>query len=63
MVLRGQYMLGRVFAPDAAPEHFSTRGGGLLGIRPGSFIHAFRELAQAKAGIGRTCLRLGLGIF
>jgi len=34
-----------VFAPDAAPDDFATRGGGLLGMRPDNFYAASSEIA------------------
>ena len=33
-----------VFAPDAAPPDFATRGGGLLGMRPDNFYAASTEI-------------------
>ena len=33
-----------VFAPDAAPPDFATRGGGLLGMRPDNFYAASSEI-------------------
>lgn len=36
-ILRGGDVLAVVFGPDTPPQDFATRGGGLLGLRPGSF--------------------------
>ena len=34
----------RVFAPEKAPDDFMVRGGGILGLRPSSFIGASADL-------------------
>jgi pimeloyl-ACP methyl ester carboxylesterase len=36
--------LDQVFGPEAVPEDFATRGGGLLGLRPGAFLSASDDL-------------------
>lgn len=36
--------LNAVFAPDAAPADFATRGGALLSVRPVGFFNASRDL-------------------
>jgi pimeloyl-ACP methyl ester carboxylesterase len=33
-----------VFGPEAVPADFATRGGGLLGLRPGAFLSASDDL-------------------
>jgi pimeloyl-ACP methyl ester carboxylesterase len=33
-----------VFGPEAVPEDFATRGGGLLGLRPSAFLSASDDL-------------------
>jgi pimeloyl-ACP methyl ester carboxylesterase len=38
-------VLGVLFGPEAAPEDFGTRGGGLLTLRPSHFIAACADLA------------------
>ncbi|WP_421556098.1 alpha/beta fold hydrolase [Pseudomonas kitaguniensis] len=38
-----------VFAPDAAPADFATRGGGLLGMRPNNFYAASTEINHVNA--------------
>ncbi len=43
-IARGNAMLGQVFAPDAVPPDFATRGGGLLGLRPGQFLAAADDM-------------------
>ncbi|WP_431469138.1 alpha/beta fold hydrolase [Sphingosinithalassobacter sp. LHW66-3] len=56
-----------VFAPDAVPEDFQTRGGGALSIRPSSYeagsfevTHAAAEMAALAERYG--ALRLPVGI-
>jgi len=44
LLTRGAVVKG-VFAPDPAPADFATRGGGLLGMRPGNFYAASSEIA------------------
>jgi pimeloyl-ACP methyl ester carboxylesterase len=41
-------VLEAVFAPDDVPEDFSTRGGGLLGLRPSSFYAASTDLISVQ---------------
>jgi len=41
--------MAQVFGPDPVPADFATRGGGLLGLRPKTFIGASRDL-QALPG-------------
>jgi pimeloyl-ACP methyl ester carboxylesterase len=36
--------LEQVFGPDPVPHDFATRGGGLLGLRPGAFLSASADL-------------------
>jgi len=36
--------LDQVFGPEPAPPDFGTRGGGLLGLRPGAFLAASDDL-------------------
>ncbi|MDB5705518.1 MAG: Beta-ketoadipate enol-lactone hydrolase [Sphingomonas bacterium] len=40
-----------VFAPEAAPDDFGTKGGGALVLRPGSFHAASTDLAAARASM------------
>ncbi|WP_417490599.1 alpha/beta fold hydrolase [Maricaulis sp.] len=39
-IRRGEQSLAFVFGPNPAPADFSTRGGGLLGLRPRAFVAA-----------------------
>jgi pimeloyl-ACP methyl ester carboxylesterase len=43
-IRQGPKVLQMVFAPDAVPSDFPTRGGGLLGLRPSAFYGASSEL-------------------
>ena len=43
LLTKGSVVKG-VFAPDAAPPDFATRGGGLLGMRPDNFYAASTEI-------------------
>ncbi|WEX18691.1 MULTISPECIES: alpha/beta fold hydrolase [Pseudomonas] len=43
LLTKGSVVKG-VFAPDAAPDDFATRGGGLLGMRPDNFYAASTEI-------------------
>jgi pimeloyl-ACP methyl ester carboxylesterase len=43
LLTKGAVVKG-VFAPDPAPADFATRGGGLLGMRPGNFYAASTEV-------------------
>ena len=40
-----------VFGPDPVPRDYSTRGGGLLGLRPGSFFNTSRDYVSSMADI------------
>lgn len=48
-IARGGAVLEQVFAPDPVPHDFATRGGGLLGLRPGQFLAASEDMG-ALAG-------------
>jgi pimeloyl-ACP methyl ester carboxylesterase len=45
--------LDQVFGPEAAPEDFATRGGGLLSLRPGAFLGASSDLQALPACLPR----------
>ncbi|NVZ50503.1 alpha/beta hydrolase [Pseudomonas sp. B6002] len=47
LLTKGSVVKG-VFAPDAAPPDFATRGGGLLGMRPDNFYAASTEINQVN---------------
>jgi len=46
-------LLRAVFAPEAVPADFATRGGGLLGLRPSHFIAACTDLAAIPEDLPR----------
>ncbi|GHE67542.1 alpha/beta hydrolase [Camelimonas fluminis] len=46
-ILSARAVMKFVFAPDPAPEDFGTRGGGLLGLRPGNFYNTSSDLLAA----------------
>ena len=43
--------LNMVFGPDPVPDDFGTRGGGLLSLRPKSFITASRDLVAVPGAL------------
>lgn len=43
-IKRGEETLAFVFGPEPVPKDFRTRGGGLLGLRPGSFYAASSDM-------------------
>ncbi len=47
LLTQGSVVKG-VFAPDAAPADFATRGGGLLGMRPDNFYAASTEINRVN---------------
>ena len=55
--LSGTSAARAVFAPDALPADFATRGGGALGIRPQSFRAGVAELQNANAQMAALVLR------
>ncbi|MCL6283747.1 alpha/beta hydrolase [Ruegeria sp. 2012CJ41-6] len=48
-----------VFAPEAAPEDFMTRGGGALALRPGTFLGACTDLQASAVSIEAQAARYG----
>lgn len=48
-----------VFAPDPVPPDFGTRGGGMLTVRPASFLQGSFEIGIAKAEMERQAPRYG----
>ncbi len=46
-------LLRAVFAPEAVPADFATRGGGLLALRPSHFIAASTDLAAIPEDLPR----------
>ena len=52
--------LEQVFGPEAVPKDFGTRGGGLLGLRPGAFLAASSDLQALPARLPALQGRYGL---
>lgn len=48
-----------VFGPDAVPEDFPTRGGGLLALRPGHFLGASEDLLGVAPSLPPLLARYG----
>lgn len=46
-ILNSKVVLGEVFRPEAVPADFAIAGGGVLGLRPSTFIGASADLAEA----------------
>jgi pimeloyl-ACP methyl ester carboxylesterase len=51
--------LAQVFGPDAVPKDFATRGGGMLGLRPASFLGASRDLQALPGSLPQQEARYG----
>ncbi len=51
--------LEQVFGPDAVPHDFATRGGGLLGLRPGAFLSASADLQALPERLPEQQTRYG----
>jgi pimeloyl-ACP methyl ester carboxylesterase len=55
----GPIVLGTVFGPQAVPADFATKGGGLLALRPSSFIAASSDLMAATEDLEKMPARYG----
>ncbi|MEM5473680.1 alpha/beta hydrolase [Hoeflea sp. AS60] len=55
--LTSEKVLAQVFAPEKAPGDFKVRGGGILGLRPASFISASADLLGATASMSDQVAR------
>jgi pimeloyl-ACP methyl ester carboxylesterase len=55
----GPTVLGMVFSPQSAPADFATKGGGLLALRPRSFIAASSDLMAAPEDLEKMPARYG----
>jgi pimeloyl-ACP methyl ester carboxylesterase len=51
--------LDQVFGPDPVPADFGTRGGGLLGLRPKTFLAASDDLQALPARLPQQQARYG----
>lgn len=63
----GQKIIGQIFAPDAVPRDFRTKGGGLLALRPAPFLGASADLQALPAAMPEQMaryadLRLPVGV-
>jgi pimeloyl-ACP methyl ester carboxylesterase len=58
-IARGGAVLEQAFAPDPVPHDFSTRGGGLLGLRPGQFLAAAEDMGALPAQLPAYSRRYG----
>jgi pimeloyl-ACP methyl ester carboxylesterase len=56
-ILRGEDVLAVVFGPDTPPQDFATKGGGLLGLRPGSFYSASTDMVAVNDDLPDMVLR------
>jgi pimeloyl-ACP methyl ester carboxylesterase len=56
-IRRGQEMLAIVFGPDKPPADFATKGGGLLALRPESFIGASEDLVGVAVDLPKMVER------
>jgi pimeloyl-ACP methyl ester carboxylesterase len=66
-ILRGPGIVKKIFAPEAVPEDFATRGGGLLTLRPSHFYNVSTDLVSVNAELFRmperyAGLRVPVGI-
>lgn len=58
-IARGGAVLEQVFAPDPVPHDFSTRAGGLLGLRPGQYLAAAEDMGALPAALPGYSARYG----
>jgi len=56
-LLTQRSVVSGVFAPDAAPADFATRGGGLLGMRADNFYAASTEINQVNKDLPHMVAR------
>ena len=52
-------VLGAVFGPEAAPDDFATRGGGMLSLRPRTFYSTSTDLVAANEDLPGLQARYG----
>ena len=55
----GGAVLEEVFGPDPVPHDFSTRGGGLLGLRPSQFLAAAEDMGALPEQLPAYSSRYG----
>lgn len=56
-ILTSTRLLREIFAPEAMPPDFPTRGGGFLSLRPGQFIGASRDLQAIPESLPQVSAR------
>lgn len=55
----GKLKSAQVFSPDPVPADFGTRGGGVLTVRPTSFLQGTFEIGVGKTDMERLMARYG----
>ena len=58
-LVRGRDTVRQVFAPERAPADYATRGGGLLSLRPRSFVSASTDVMAASGDLEHLRARFG----
>jgi len=58
-ILRGPKIVKMIFAPEAVPPDFATRGGGLLTLRPSHFYSVSTDLVAADGDLPGIVARYG----
>ncbi|OLF77715.1 hypothetical protein AWH62_03320 [Maricaulis sp. W15] len=58
-IRNGAKTLAIIFGPDAAPEDFRVRGGGLLSLRPDAFYAAATDLTAVERDMAGITARIG----
>ena len=53
-LLMEKKILAQVFAPEPVSPDFLTRGGGILGRRPASFVAAAQDLTMSRASVAQV---------
>jgi pimeloyl-ACP methyl ester carboxylesterase len=51
-IRRGKAILDSIFSPEAAPEDFPIRAGGILGLRPRSFYNTSSDMRAVNPDLG-----------
>jgi pimeloyl-ACP methyl ester carboxylesterase len=58
-IVRGPKIVKMIFAPEAVPADFATRGGGLLTLRPSHFYSVSTDLVAADRDLPGMAARYG----
>ena len=56
-ILKGDEVLAFVFGPETPPQDFAMKGGGLLGLRPGSFYSTSTDMIAVNDDLPSMVLR------